>query len=124
MGRHQLTLALQMRGQYPDLLQSSVLYFAFKGANDYLLDSLQLSAKKCATGVCFLLQPYVEFLWLCFLLLFFFFSVFFSFFFFFQAIQLVWLIDLSLQILKDIPRMTSLAHLFQEKPVQEVSTWW
>lgn len=25
------------------------------------------------------------------------------------------------QILKDIPRMTSLAHLFQQKPVQEVS---
>lgn len=28
---------------------------------------------------------------------------------------------LCFQILKDIPRMTSLAHLFQQKPVQEVS---
>jgi hypothetical protein len=35
---------------------------------------------------------------------------------------------LFFQILKDIPRMTSLAHLFQQKPVQEVSilhvAWW
>ena len=33
-----------------------------------------------------------------------------------------WLANaLFFQILKDIPRMTSLAHLFQQKPVQEVS---